>query len=176
MVRPATRHVPGVSFSLVVTHVHRKDARSRFGMAVPLSNCWPGALLNRPRFDGGSGIRACFRACSRKFVAGMAIGEVIRQTGQPMENAWVTERQPGALTLSEDDPRVLAAWAADCAERALSLFEAETPSDTPPREHPMIRPPSPTRAGGSRATPCQPFGMAYCDYQLRPAPRACSGR
>jgi hypothetical protein len=44
------------------------------------------------------------------------------------------ERQPGALTLSEDDRRVLAVWAADCAERTLHLFEAEAPSDTRPRE------------------------------------------
>jgi hypothetical protein len=44
------------------------------------------------------------------------------------------ERHPGALTLSEDDRRVLAVWAADCAERTLSLFEAQAPSDTRPRD------------------------------------------
>jgi hypothetical protein len=44
------------------------------------------------------------------------------------------ERRPGALTLSEDDRRVLAVWAADCAERTLSLFEAQAPGDTRPRE------------------------------------------
>lgn len=44
------------------------------------------------------------------------------------------ERQPGALTLSEDDRRVLALWAADCAERTLPLFEAHAPGDTRPRE------------------------------------------
>jgi immunity protein 5 of polymorphic toxin system len=43
-------------------------------------------------------------------------------------------RQPGALTLSEDDRRVLAVWAADCAERTLSLFEAQAPTDTRPRD------------------------------------------
>ncbi len=43
-------------------------------------------------------------------------------------------RQPGALTLSEDDRRVLATWAADCAERTLSLFEAQAPTDTRPRD------------------------------------------
>jgi hypothetical protein len=43
------------------------------------------------------------------------------------------ERQPGALTLSEDERRVLAVWAADCAERTLSLFERCAPSDTRPR-------------------------------------------
>jgi hypothetical protein len=34
------------------------------------------------------------------------------------------ERQPGTLTRSEDDRRVLAIWAADCAERTLPVFEA----------------------------------------------------
>jgi len=42
--------------------------------------------------------------------------------------------QPGALTLSEDDRRVLAVWAADCAERTLSPFETQAPSDTRPRD------------------------------------------
>ncbi len=32
-------------------------------------------------------------------------------------------------TLSEADRRVVALWAADCAERVLPLFEAETPDD-----------------------------------------------
>ena len=44
------------------------------------------------------------------------------------------KRQPGALTLSEDDRRVLAVWAADCAERTLPLFEAQAPTDPRPRE------------------------------------------
>jgi hypothetical protein len=44
------------------------------------------------------------------------------------------KRQPGALTLSEDDRRVLAVRAADCAERTLSLFEAQAPNDTRPRD------------------------------------------
>lgn len=38
------------------------------------------------------------------------------------------------MTLSEDDRRALALWAADCAERALPLFEARAPTDTRPRE------------------------------------------
>lgn len=37
-------------------------------------------------------------------------------------------------TLSEAERRVLAAWAADCAERVLDLFEAEAPGDRGPRE------------------------------------------
>lgn len=43
-------------------------------------------------------------------------------------------RQLGALTLREDDRRVLAAWAAGCAEWTLWLFEARTPNDTGPRD------------------------------------------
>ena len=44
------------------------------------------------------------------------------------------KREPGALTLSEDDRRVLAAWAADCAERMLPLFERMAPDDSRPRD------------------------------------------
>jgi len=36
-------------------------------------------------------------------------------------------------TLSEAERRLVAAWAADCAERVLSLFEAEAPDDGRPR-------------------------------------------
>lgn len=44
------------------------------------------------------------------------------------------KHQPGALTLSEDDRRVLAVWAADCAERVLPIFETASPLDTRPRD------------------------------------------
>lgn len=37
-------------------------------------------------------------------------------------------------TLSEADRRIVAAWAADCAERVLALFEAEAPADSRPRD------------------------------------------
>jgi hypothetical protein len=37
-------------------------------------------------------------------------------------------------TLSLADRRVVAAWAADCAERVLELFEAEAPKDDRPRD------------------------------------------
>lgn len=37
-------------------------------------------------------------------------------------------------TLSESDRRSVAAWAADCAERVLWLFEAEAPHDRRPRD------------------------------------------
>lgn len=36
--------------------------------------------------------------------------------------------------LSEDDRRLVAAWAADCAERVLPLFETEAPDDARPRD------------------------------------------
>ena len=36
-------------------------------------------------------------------------------------------------TLSEANRRLVAAWAADCAERVLLLFEAESPADDRPR-------------------------------------------
>jgi hypothetical protein len=39
-----------------------------------------------------------------------------------------------AQTLSEDDRRLVAGWAADCAERVLPLFEAEAPTETRARD------------------------------------------
>ncbi|MEV7614207.1 putative immunity protein [Streptomyces sp. NPDC089799] len=38
------------------------------------------------------------------------------------------------IILSGEDRRLLALWAADCAERVLPLFEAASPSDARPRE------------------------------------------
>ncbi|MCM3886092.1 putative immunity protein [Frankia sp. R82] len=38
------------------------------------------------------------------------------------------------VTISEEDRRLLGAWAANCAERVLPLFEQEAPADTRPRE------------------------------------------
>lgn len=37
-------------------------------------------------------------------------------------------------TLSEADRRIVAVWAADCAERVLKLFESQAPGDRRPRE------------------------------------------
>ena len=37
-------------------------------------------------------------------------------------------------TLGEADRRIVAVWAADCAERVLGLFEAEAPGDSRPRD------------------------------------------
>lgn len=39
-----------------------------------------------------------------------------------------------AQALSEADRRIVAFWAADCAERVLRLFEAEAPNDDRPRD------------------------------------------
>jgi hypothetical protein len=41
---------------------------------------------------------------------------------------------PSPQSLSESDRRLVAAWAADCAERVLPLFEAEAPDDDRPRD------------------------------------------
>lgn len=43
------------------------------------------------------------------------------------------EHEPGALTLSEPDRRVLISWAAACAAHVLPLFENEAPEDLRPR-------------------------------------------
>lgn len=41
---------------------------------------------------------------------------------------------PSPQSLSETDRRLVAAWAADCAERVLVLFEMEAPTDGRPRD------------------------------------------
>ena len=41
---------------------------------------------------------------------------------------------PSPQTLAQADRRIVAAWAADCAERVLGLFESEAPDDTRPRD------------------------------------------
>jgi hypothetical protein len=41
---------------------------------------------------------------------------------------------PSPQSLSEADRRLVAAWAADCAERVLDLFETEAPTDGRPRD------------------------------------------
>lgn len=46
--------------------------------------------------------------------------------------AMVTIRRGGTLT--DDDHRLLALWAADCADHVLHLFEHERPEDTRPRD------------------------------------------
>ncbi len=44
---------------------------------------------------------------------------------------FITVRRGG--TLEDGDHRLLALWAADCAEHVLPLFEAERPDDDRPR-------------------------------------------
>ncbi len=46
--------------------------------------------------------------------------------------AMVTVRRGG--TLSDDDHRLLALWAAGCAEHVMHLFESEVPGDTRVRD------------------------------------------
>lgn len=41
---------------------------------------------------------------------------------------------PSPQSLDDADRRLVAAWAADCAERVLGLFEAEAPGDDRPRD------------------------------------------
>ncbi len=50
------------------------------------------------------------------------------------ERLWESGGMPSAQTLSEEDRRLVAAWAADCAERVLPLFEAENVEDDRPRD------------------------------------------
>jgi len=46
----------------------------------------------------------------------------------------MADHDPGSMTLTEEDLRLVALWASDCAERVLPLFEAKAASDTRPRE------------------------------------------
>src|SRR5919205_1827544 len=45
----------------------------------------------------------------------------------------MTHRERNYFTLSLESLRVIGGWAADCAERALSVYEARAGSDTRPR-------------------------------------------
>lgn len=47
---------------------------------------------------------------------------------------WKDCRVRSPQTLSEADRRAVAAWAADCAEHVLEIFEATAPSDGRPRD------------------------------------------
>ena len=47
---------------------------------------------------------------------------------------WQHSGVPSSQTLSLADRRVVAAWAADCADRVLGLFESEAPHDQRPRD------------------------------------------
>jgi hypothetical protein len=52
----------------------------------------------------------------------------------PTLEAEVMKNTLGPLTLSEDDRRAVAVWAADCAELTLPLFETFAVGDTRPRD------------------------------------------
>jgi hypothetical protein len=54
--------------------------------------------------------------------------------GPERRNAWENLGVGSPQTLSEADRRIVAVWAADCAERVLGLFEAEAPGDSRPRD------------------------------------------
>jgi hypothetical protein len=53
---------------------------------------------------------------------------------EPVRNTWENPGVGSPQTLSEADRRILAGWAADCAERVLGLFEAQAPGDSRPRD------------------------------------------
>jgi hypothetical protein len=55
-------------------------------------------------------------------------------SGPERRKTWHDPGMRSPQTLSEADRRVVAAWAADCAERVLGLFEAQAPGDSRPRD------------------------------------------
>ncbi|MCD0481070.1 hypothetical protein LO771_01240 [Streptacidiphilus sp. ASG 303] len=62
------------------------------------------------------------------------------------------------VTISEEDRRLLGAWAADCAERVLHLFEEKAPSDPRPRE--ALEGIRSFACGELRAGPLRPLAFA----------------
>jgi hypothetical protein len=62
------------------------------------------------------------------------VGLAIRGMRARAPNAWENVGVGSPQTLSEADRRIVAVWAADCAERVLGLFEAEAPEDRRPRD------------------------------------------
>jgi hypothetical protein len=59
--------------------------------------------------------------------------EVVRRFC-PWQDAWKNVSMGSPQTLSEAHRRIVAVWAADCAERVLWVFEAEAPQDGRPRD------------------------------------------
>jgi Imm-5 like putative immunity protein len=80
-------------------------------MAAPPAGVGPNDLTRR-----------CDRACP----------QVVQV--EAIVSVWETLGVGSPQTLSEPERRIVAAWAADCAERVLGLFEAEAPDDMRPRE------------------------------------------
>ena len=67
----------------------------------------------------------------------VAIG-IVRAGSVGLMEAIISARETPSVgspqTLSEAERRIVAAWAADCVERVLGLFEAEAPGDSRPRD------------------------------------------
>jgi Imm-5 like putative immunity protein len=67
-----------------------------------------------------------------------AVDSVVDTDGSPRQDSSPHGRQNLGVrspqTLSEADRRIIAVWAADCAERVLGLFEVEAPWDSRPRD------------------------------------------
>ena len=55
-------------------------------------------------------------------------------SADPAPARWENPSVGSAQTLSEAERRIVARWAADCAERVVGLFEAEAPADRRPRD------------------------------------------
>jgi hypothetical protein len=55
-------------------------------------------------------------------------------TGPELTSARTNDLVGSPQTRSEADRRIVAVWAADCAERVLGLFETEAPNDRRPRD------------------------------------------
>lgn len=114
----------------------RKSSSASLDKSKPMCAFQFLGLLNQcnPRRSGRSKSKAdCLlrsgthdvRACSPK------TGGIERR---PSIGNMSVKHSPGPLTLSEEERRVVALWAADCAERVLPIFEVAAPNDTRPRE------------------------------------------
>jgi hypothetical protein len=70
----------------------------------------------------------------------------------------IHDRQSVMIPLSLEELRVIGLWTADCAERALPLFEANAPADTRPRE--AIEGIRDFARGGKRTAKLRTFALA----------------
>lgn len=68
-----------------------------------------------------------------KRASSRSASETRRGGSRPAWDSRGVDGQPGGLTLSEGERRVLISWATACAEQALPLFENEAPDDPRPR-------------------------------------------
>lgn len=72
-------------------------------------------------------------ARERALIVALSSSDAVQAAAVVMTRAASHAHAPGRLTLSEADRRILAPWAADCAERVLWLFERAAPDDARPR-------------------------------------------